>query len=475
MSRNPTDTLRLIAVDLGASHGRVVLGALRRGRLSQRAVHDFSHEIREVDGRKRWDWPRITASLRQGLAAACELADCERIAGVSCSAWAQDFGLLDAEGNLVYEPVSYRDARTVGMPHRFARLVPPESLQDRVGGVVHPVATLCQLRAMVEDEPEALERADKALWIADLIHHELCGVVATDRTLATAATMRNAATGRWDRELLERLDIPTRLLPPIVDEPMVIGHVKADRAPHPALAGVPVIAGAGHDTAAAGAALAPLREGTLMLSLGTWAMLGACLDAFRPPRDPAISVMGMAFGKWAYFHGGMGLWLLHECARTWRERGESPDLRELVRAAERSRVRSVVPANDPRFFAPDDMPAEIAAACAETGQEVPANPGDFARVIFESLAQAFAESVDRLGEASGLTFDRLNVLGGGSRNRFLCQRIAKATGLPVACGPAEATAVGALLLQAVALDELDVDAVPDVVRASFDSVTYEPA
>ena len=459
-----------VAVDLGASNGRVMLAKLARGVLTLREAHRFAHDIVERDGVKRWDWDRLRGETRSGLAKACEMAGAAPVAGVACCGWAQDFGLLDGKGQLFYPPVSYRDTRTAGMPERFAEIIPPRELLLRTGSVIHPMTTLCQLRAMVEREPEALRRARQLLWIADLVHHDLCGAATTDFTLATAAQMRNVETGEWDADLLDRLGIPTGILPPILDGPRPIGRVTPERAPHAKLVGVPVVGGAGHDTAAATTALAPLKRGDLFVSLGTWAMLGCCTDRFGLDgsfEDESLAALGLAFGKWGLFHGGMGLWLLQECRRAWRDRGLATTEAELTAAAETSEIESVIPANDPRFFAPEDMPAEIAAACRESGQRVPEAPGDFARVVFAGLAAAFAESVERLSAASGLTFRRLNVIGGGSRIAPLCRRIAEATGLPVAAGPAEATAAGLALTQALGLGILDEKGVADVAEASF--------
>ncbi|MBT3377946.1 MAG: hypothetical protein HN742_11500 [Lentisphaerae bacterium] len=463
-----------ISIDLGASSGRVILGALTDGVLTVSEAHRFQHHMIECRGVKRWDWAWILREVRRGLSRACAQAGDRHIAGVSCSAWAQDFGLLNAQGELFYPPVSYRDDRTKGLPERFNAVIAPCDLHRRDGSLVHPMTTLCQLRAMAEHEPEALCRARDLLWIADLVHWDLCGAAATDWSLATASQVRHVASGTWDTDLLARLDIPASILPPILPQPQVIGTIPAGSAPDSHLVGVPVISSAGHDTAAASAVLAPLEPGTLMLSLGTWAMLGACTGKFQVPDKDQVAVLGLPFGQWGCFHGGMGLWLLQECRRAWRESGANQDISELVVSAARSSVESVIPVNDPRFFAPDNMPAEIAGFCAATRQAVPEHPGDFARVIFDSLAAAFADSIDQLRELTGLSFERLRIVGGGCRNEYLCRRTAQGACLPVVCGPVEATAAGNLLLQAVALGLLEPVVIPEVMAVSFPLVEYAP-
>lgn len=469
----------LIAIDLGASNGRTVIGRFDGSVLRIEVVHRFEHLLQEDGDRRRWDWPTIMNGVREGLVAACERIGDAPVKGVSCCAWGQDFGLLDESGTLFYRPVSYRDHRTDGLPERFSDIISPRSLQQRVGSGVASMTTLCQLRAMAEQEPEALERATHLLWIADLVHHMLCGEAATDWTLATVSQLRNVGSGLWDRDLLDRLGIPTHMLPPIYSTPAILGRVSRERAPHEKLVGVPVVAGVGHDTSAASAALAPLKRGDLYLSAGTWTMLGACTGEFDLPDRPesmSVVAMGLAFGNWGLFSGGMGLWLLQECRRLWEERGESvPDHAALMEAAAASDFESRFDAGDQRFFAPGDMLAEIAAACREAGRPVPQSQAETTRVIFDSLADCFAASVERLAALSGLTFKRLRIIGGGSRNSYLCRKTAQALGLPVVAGLPEATSVGNLLNQALTLGLLLSERqIRRVVEASFDFTFYSP-
>ena len=459
-----------LAVDLGASNGRVIIGRLVGRELTLEEAHRFEHTFVERDGVKRWDWETIVGEIRAGLRNACEAMGSEPVSSVSCDAWAQDFGLLDEKGELFYPPVSYRDGRTEGMPQRFSDVIDPLALRRRVGSAILPMTTLCQLRAMAEAEPGELRKARTLLHMADLVHYDLCGERATDWTLATASQCRNVARGEWDEELLAQLDIPAALFPQVADRPRVLGRIPPGKAPHAKLENVPVVIGAGHDTSAATAAITPMARGSLFLSAGTWIMMGCCTGDFFFPddlEDPSVSVLGLALGKWALFHGGMGLWLIQECRRQWRARGTVLSYEELAEGASASTVTSRIDAAAARFFAPDDMVAEIAAACRESGQEAPQCPGDFARVIFDSLAHGVRDSVAKLRDITGITFNELRVVSGGSKDQYFCRRTAEVVGLPVLAGPSEATTIGNILMQAWGLGILSDEAdLRDVVEAS---------
>jgi sugar (pentulose or hexulose) kinase len=306
-----------IAVDLGAGSGRVIIGRFHNGALETREARRFEHGLIERGGLKRWDWDLIKKEVFAGLARAAALAGAGGVASVSCDRWAQDFGLLRG-GELIYPPVSYRDSRTEGIPQKIYESIPPEIFRRRAGSALSPVTTLCQLKAMSLAEPETLARADTLLYIADLAHFELCGAAVSDWTMASASQMWNIKNNRWDTALLETLGIPSRFLPSVIKEPQVIGVISSGKTPHPDLAGVPVVSGAGHDTAAAAAALLPLDAGTLFLSLGTWGMLGCPAGSkFNPEKYPDCgdaAFLGLPYGKWGVFIGGAGLWpgLPHE-------------------------------------------------------------------------------------------------------------------------------------------------------------------
>jgi len=468
-----------VAVDLGASNGRVMLGRLHEQRLSLEMIHRFEHCPRQQAGHLRWDWLLIIASVYEGLARAADSAAHRHIVSLSCDSWAQDFGLLDMEGKLLFSPISYRDARTAGMPESFADIIATDELVRRVGSVISPLTTLCQLRAMALEGPELLDEAATLLHIADLVHYDLCGAKVTDRTMSTVSQLRNLAGDQWDRELFEALAIPHHFLPQIVEVPAIIGHVPEDQAPHSGLVGVPVVVTAGHDTAVATEIVSAEEENVAFLSCGTWSMLG-CVGAELSVVPEAVReqvfLVGLARGRWGLFYAMMGLWLLEECRRTWAGQGHEVSLDELAAAMKHSpdECRAIINPDDERFVAPEDMVAEICGSCIETGQPVPETPADLSHTILTSLALDYRMGIEILEVASGRRFEALRIVGGGSANARLCQLAADVTGLPVTAGPIEATAVGNILLQAKVMQLLDERDMAAVAANSFPMEHYEP-
>ena len=469
----------LLAVDLGASNGRIMLGRLHDQRLTLEMVHRFEHSPTQQAGHLRWDWPIIIASLNEGLHAAAELTQHQPIVSVSCDSWAQDFGLLDQEGALLFSPISYRDSRTAGMPASFSDIITPHELLQRVGAVLSPLTTLCQLRAMALQEPALLDDAATLLHVADLAHYELCGAGVTDRTMSTVSQLRNLAGDEWDRALLESLAIPHHFLPQIVEAPAIIGHVPEDHAPHPGLAGVPVVVSASHDTAAATELLSSADGNVAFLSCGTWSMLGCVGDELPVVPEAAreeLFLVGLARGRWGLFRGMTGLWLLQECRRTWAAQGHELSLDELAATVERcpQEAQAIINPDDARFTAPADMPAEIRRFCIETGQPAPETPADVSRIILTSLALDYRMGIETLEVASGTQFEALRIVSGGSANERLCQLAADVTGLPVSAGPVEATAIGNVLLQAGVRQLLDANDIPTIAANSFPVKCYQP-
>ncbi len=458
------DSSRCVAaVDLGASNGRVVLGRFQGGALDARAVHRFEHEAAPRGGYLRWDWAAICAGIRQGLSAAAAAAAPQPIECVSACGWAQDFGLLDGEGRLIFEPVCYREPRSQHAFEAVMARLDGRALVRRAGVAPHPMTSLMQLRARAEQEPEVLARARTLLFVADLVHHELCGKARTDSTLAAASQMTAVATGDWDRAWLRDLGVPEHILPDIAREPAVLGPVRAAGLPH-GLAGARVAVTFGHDTASA-FSVAPEDARTAVLSSGTWSMLGC-----RQP-DPVMpdslfeagwALIGLAGGQWGFVKGIAGLWLLQACRRAWKQAGREWSYEALAQAAaDAAPARQVFDTGAAEFRAPADMPAAIAAYCRRTRQPVPVADGELAVCILASLALEYRRALSELERATGRAFSSVCLLGGGNRNRVLNQLTADAVGMPVLTGPSEATAAGNLLAQARLVGIL-----PDAERAA---------
>jgi sugar (pentulose or hexulose) kinase len=437
-----------IATDLGAGSGRIIAGIFSGNNLCMTEVHRFGHDIVIRANKKCWNWELISKEINRGLCKACEFAGTKTIASVSCDSWSQDFGLLDSSGNLFYGPVSYRDERTKGMPESFSDIINTEALFHRNGSAIYPITTLCQLRAMSEREPETLEEAVKLLHIADLVHYQLCGAAKTDWTMATASQMWNIRQNQWDEELLKKLNIPAGILGKVLLKPAIIGNISPESAPHPKLAGVPVISGAGHDTATASALMLPFKNGDLMASLGTWAMLGCVTDKGIDSlqHNEGLGYIGLPYGNWGVFKSGTGLWPLQQCRKEWH----NLSWREIERQTQESNMDSIIDLTDKSLFAPEKMTRAVADLCKQKPETV----GDFSRIILRSLAKHIAENIENLSETTGFKFEALNVVGGGVRDGFLCDTLAQMCGLQIKKGCAEASAAGNLLLQAMTAGDI---------------------
>jgi rhamnulokinase len=465
-----------VAVDLGAQSGRVALGRFDGRRLTVEEVHRFPNVPVRVGGTLYSDVLRLYGDVVEGLYAASSRT---AVDSVAVDSWGVDFGLLDGTGRLVRNPVHYRDARRAAAVDGVLERVGARELHLRTGIQLLPINTLFELAAMADESDPALASAERLLLIPDLFHYWLSGSRTTEFTNATTTQCLDLETGGWATDLLDRLGIPAKQLPEIVAPATPLGPVLDDVAADTGLASASVVAAATHDTAAAVAAI-PLRgEGSAFLSIGTWSLVG--VESPDPVVGDAayeanVTNEGGVEGTWRILRNVTGLWLLHECRRSWALGGRDYGNDELLSLAESApQLQSLVDPNDPAFAEPGEMPAKIAAYCRRTGQDAPTDVGALVRCILESLALKHAETVGLISRVTGRRLDELHVVGGGANNELLCAWTADAAERPVVAGPAEATVAGNMLVQAIALGELSSLAdVRDVVRGSFSHATYEP-
>jgi rhamnulokinase len=452
------------AADLGASGGRVIVGRVGSGpagtsRLDLHEVHRFPNTPVRALGTLHWDILALYDAVLAGLRAAGRDFD---LASVGIDSWGVDFGLLDASGALLGNPVHYRDERTSGVADRLGGVVAADELYAVTGIQVLPFNTIYQLAAAAQT-PQ-LDVARTLLLIPDLLGYWLTGEAGAELTNASTTALLDARTQDWAWPLIGRAGLPASVLPPLRRPGDLVGPLLpavAEAAGLPAR--LPVTAVGSHDTASAVAAV-PARGGDFAyVSCGTWSLVGMELDA------PVLSAASRAAnftnevgidGTIRYLRNVMGLWLLQESSRTWAAAGRPVDQDDLAAQAARLPPLSfVIDPDDPAFLAPGDMPSRIAAACRALGQPVPESPVQTARCILDSLALAYRRAIIDVQELSGRHVDTVHLVGGGARNAVLCQLTADACGLPVVAGPAEATAIGNILVQARAVgaapDELD--------------------
>lgn len=465
------------AVDLGATSGRVILGQFEDGRVRMRHIARFSNEpVRTADG-LHWNLLELHRQLLGGLAAAERHAP-GAVRSIGIDSWAVDYGLM-RKGRLLGLPFHYRDDRNgAGVTAVHERIGPAELY--RRNGLQHlPFNTIFQLAA----EGDFLGLADRMLLVPDLLAHWLTGAEYAERTNASTTGLLDPLSREWDASLAQRAGIPARLLPPLIDAGTPLGPL----LPGPAATvgrAVEVVAVGSHDTASAVVAVPSRGRDFAYISCGTWGLAGLELD--RPvmtqaAREANFTNEGGVDGRTRFLRNVMGLWLLSESMRAW-ESGETPEqrsssLQELLDAA--SRVDGPVPVfdvNDPAFLPPGDIPGRIAGWCREHGERVPESRPQIVRSIIESLARAFAETVREAGRIADHEISVIHMVGGGSQNALLCQATADRSGLPVLAGPAEATALGNILVQARAagLAPEDLTSMRALVADAFPVTRYEP-
>jgi rhamnulokinase len=459
-----------LAIDLGAESGRAILGGLFDGKLAVDELHRFPNTpVREPDG-LYWDAFKLWHEIQHGIEAA---VTGRRVAldGVGVDTWGVDFGLLGPDGTLLEKPRHYRDSRNNGMLEKVWSIVPREDVFGYTGIQMMQINSLYQLFSMKSAGSPALASARRLLHIPDLINYWLTGVARSEATIASTSQFFNPEQTAWATELLKRLDIPTDILCDIVQPGVLLGSMI--EPPH-----APVYTVGGHDTASAVAAVpADGSRNWCYISSGTWSLMGVEI-----PR-PVINEQSLRLnytnevgvgGRIRLLKNIAGLWLLQECRRAWSLEGTEYTYDELTRMADAARPFSAHIDPD-AFLEPGEMPAKIAAHCRGRGNEPPANHGEYARAILESLAIRYRQVLEDLETLAGHRIEVIHIVGGGSRNRVLNQFVADCTNRTVVAGPSEATAIGNILVQAIGAGELSgLDQLREVVRNSFAPVTFEP-
>jgi rhamnulokinase len=469
---------RFLAFDLGASSGRAVAGCWD-GRFSLEEVHRFPNGGVRLPEGLQWDVLRLWSETRTGLENFRARYGCAPD-GVSVDGWGVDFALLDARGRLLGNPWHYRDARTQGATERVFLQMPAEELYARTGVQPMAINTLFQLHVMAEAGDPQLSAAQTLLLLPDYFHFLLSGIRRAEFTEASTTQLLHAGKRNWDGEVLARLGLPAGILPPIVAPATVLGPAREALTRELGFKmDFPVIATASHDTACAVAAIPLLDAASAFLSCGTWSLIGiesnepvATTEALRGN----FTNEGGAGGKTLLMKNLTGLWLLQECQRLWAKTGKSYEWRQIVEmAAAAEPFRSLVDTEDAAFLAPDNMLEAIASFCRNTGQPEPRSAGDVARCCLESLALQYRKALDELERLTGRRLKTLRIAGGGSQNSLLCQWTADACERPVLAGPAEASALGNVMLQAVATGLIGgIQQGRQLIAESFSGDQYQP-
>lgn len=467
-----------LAFDLGAESGRAILGRLESRRLSIEEIGRFRNEPVIYNGGLHWDVPRLWLEMRTMLRSVGSHG-VECLDGIGVDTWGVDYALLSKSGALLESPFHYRDHRTDGVMQRVLQILTPEMVYGVTGIQFLPFNTLYQLYAAQLLTPRMLKMAEHFVTVPDLFNFWLTGKIVCEHTNASTTQFLDVHKRKWSLEILDKLGIPTRMLPPLVEAGTIVGNLLPELAAGiDALSGTSVIAPACHDTGSAFAAVHSGKNAAL-ISSGTWSLLGTELTSAivsDEARRLNFTNEGGVGGTVRLLKNICGLWLLERCRKDWHSEGKPNEYEELLaRAAAEPPLRHLIDPDDTSFVLPQDMTQAIAAFCAKSGQPKPLGPGPLTRTILESLALKYRRVLESLESLVGTKFQEIRVVGGGSRNDLLNQFTADATGRRVLAGPVEATALGNLVMQMLATRAVaSLNEARGIIATCFPARLFEP-
>lgn len=440
-----------LAVDFGGGSGRVIAGYPAEGGLQLETVYRFPNRQVRMGGRIYWDFLSLFEDMKRGIRMAVDKG--YRIKSVGIDTWGVDFGLIDKQGNLLGNPVCYRDSRTDGMPEQVFARIDPSAHYAVAGTQVMAINTLFQLYAMKQEGSPLLDVADRLLFMPDLFSYFLTGVANNEYSIASTSELMDIRACRWNESLMRELGLPEHLFGDIVMPGTSRGVLKPDVKAELGLDyDVEVIAVASHDTASAVYAVPTAADGevTAFLSSGTWSLLGVVCDEpvlTEEARLHGFTNEGGAKGKICFLQNITGLWILQRLMSEWSDAGLCTDYEVLIPAAEEAEFATCIDVDDARFASPVNMADAIVAYCREQGTPEPHTQGEFVKCVLLSLAERYRRGVEGLNRLLPRPITRLQIIGGGSQNRYLNRLTSQSTGLPVTAGPVEATAIGNIRAQ----------------------------
>ncbi|MDO9464189.1 MAG: rhamnulokinase family protein [bacterium] len=464
-----------IAVDLGAESGRLTLGKFEGKKIVLEEKHRFATGGTRLNNTLYWGAINFFNEIKKGL----QKCSKSKISAIAFDSWGVDFGLIDKNNHLLENPVHYRDKRTDGMMEECFKKLSREEVFEGTGIQFMQINTLYQLLWMRINQPHLLQSSDCLLPIAALFTYFFSGEKAAEFTLATTTQCYDPRKNRWSGEILERLDIPCKIMPRIVNPGTVIGKLLPSISCELGISQIPLIATASHDTAAAVAAVPAQGNNWAFLSSGTWSLMGCEISSPLINKEVLknnFTNEGGVNNTFRFLKNIMGLWLVQECKRNWESNGTKLPYPALTKEAEKAKAfLCFIDPEDATFLKPGNMPEKIQNYCRKTNQKVPSDRGSILRCVMESLAFKYRQVLEKLEEMRQRKIDVLHIVGGGIQNKLLCQLTANATKKHIIAGPVEATATGNILIQAIATGELSsVKQAREIVRNSFELIRYEP-
>lgn len=463
---------KVLAFDFGASSGRAMLGSFDGERIKLEEIHRFSNDPVVINKTMYWDILRLMHEIKQGLIKA-KVYDFESI---GIDTWGVDFGLLDQKGNLLENPVHYRDIRTQGMLEESFKKISKERFYKITGNQFMELNTVFQLLSLVKERPELLERVDKMLLMPDLMNYMLTGNKATEYSIASTTQLLNANNRNWSDEVLESLEIPKNILTHIIKTGTKVGILSEEIANELEIPRVEVIAVAEHDTQSAMIAVPAKEEDFIFLSCGTWSLLGTELT------EPIINEKSNTYNitneggygdKISFLKNIIGLWLIQESRRQWIREGKEYSFVELEKEASITKpFKCFIDPDAPEFVAPGNIPKRIREFCHRTGQEIPETMGEIVRCIDESLALKYRIALEEIKDCTNKNYENIYIVGGGNQSSLLCQMTANACKCNVVSGSSEATVLGNVIIQFISLGIIkDIKTAREIISKS-DEIKY---
>lgn len=462
-----SETKYYLAIDIGASSGRHILGWVDKGKIRIEEIYRFENKLVKQNGHLCWDLDHLFYEVVEGLKKCKELDRIPESVGIDT--WGIDFVLLDKNGSIIGNTVAYRDDRTKGMDKEVYKVISESELYGRNGIQKMLINTIYQLMAIKKETPKALEKAERFLMIPEYLNYRLTGVAMNEYTNATTTQLVNAKTQDWDFELLEMLGLPTKIFGELNMPKTLVGPLSREMAERVGFT-TNVVLPATHDTGSAVMAVPTNSDDSIYLSSGTWSLMGIerlIPDCTEKSRQHNFTNEGGYHHRYRYLKNIMGMWMMQNLRREFKHKYTFEELYELAHIGRY--FTSTVDVNDESFLAPDSMIKALQDYCEKTGQEKPETECELLYCVYKSLANCYAKTVAEIEEVTGRTYDTIHVVGGGCQDKFLDRLLVETTGKEVYAGPVEATAIGNIMAQMLR-DKVfeDLKEARQVVAKSFD-------
>jgi len=461
----------VLALDLGASSGRAIVGNFKDGVISLNEVHRFNNIPTFDDQRMNWNIDELFKQIKMGIKKS--QVD-KKIDSLGIDTWGVDFGLLDERNNLIEPPTHYRDVNTKNILERISKLISLQELYEYTGNQIMEINTLFQLLSIKENRPELFYKARKLLLMSDLFNYFLTGEMVAERSIASTTQLMDPHSKEWSERIIDNFNLPRQLFPKLVADGNVLGPIKKELG----LGEVKVINVCQHDTASAVLSI-PAEDPFLFISCGTWSLVGTELN--HPVLNQRAREYNLTnetgFGKTTeLLKNCTGLWIVQELKRNYQEAGIHYSYEEIAAlASDITDPVCRIETDDANFMEPGDMRVKIAEFAMETGQKIPKHPGEFFKCAYESLAYKYKTVIQELEDTTEINYPEIHIVGGGSKSKYFCQLVANVTQKQVLAGPGEATAIGNILAQLISLGEIkDIHDARKVVKNSIEIVKYEP-